>query len=418
MSTACTPLPLDGSSGISGILLSVDCQISEVVEQSFGRLFSAGGYFGTTLTICLTLYIAFLAYGLMTGHTRLNLTSMTPKVLAMGLVLTFVTAWPAYQTVVYGLLTKGPDEIAARLTGSDEGASVAFAKRLDSVFEKFAATATAMETRQVPLTIDQATQNPQAVIPLTQTKSSSSDMVWASGLILLLSTVGILILARLVLTLLLAVGPLFVIFALFPKTRGLFESWLRTALSLAFVPMLVTLGGSAALSLLSPAISAISVEPVNGVRDIQPIIVLFMGSIIYAAFLALLMSIAFNLVKQWQPFGASHHSESSRSQAQNVTGLRSGYTPISTPQPMATSQSGSSNSYASVPNRRSESVAVTLSSPTLRAPDPTYKQAPSRIGLGQRFRQTATPMPLNKALAKPLAGPSTAKDSVPKKAAT
>lgn len=381
----CPGMPLSGDTGISGALMSVDCQIGRVVEDSFGRLFGTGGYLGTALTICLTLYIAFLAIGLMTGRTRLTLTTMTPKVLAIGLVLTFVTAWPAYQTVVYNLLTRGPDEIAAALTGSDEGASAAFAKRLDVLFVHFADAATAFEqTSQAPATTTAPTvQNPQPVnLPIRNGKSSASDMLWSSGLILLLSTVGVLVLSRLILTLLLALGPLFVVFALFTQTRGLFEGWLRTSIGFAFIPMLVTLGGSAALSLLTPAILSISGDPMQTVRDIQPIVILFMGSVIYAAFLILLMVVAFNIVKNWNPL---------RSRGDSITDVQtaaatSAAVMVAAGNSSLITQGGGAGGFSRSSSRdtRVQTVTTTLSS-TPQAGQLTSAAA-RRQGLGQRFR--------------------------------
>ncbi|BEV10666.1 type IV secretion system protein [Asticcacaulis sp. DW145] len=410
----CPGMPLSGDTGISGALMSVDCQIGRVVEDSFGRLFGDGGYLGTALTFCLTLYIAFLAFGLITGRTRLTLTTMTPKVLAIGLVLTFVTAWPAYQTVVYNLLTRGPDEIAAALTGSDEGASAAFAKRLDVLFLHFADAATAFEqTSQASPTAAPTTapsvQNPQPVAPpIRNGKSSASDMLWSSGLILLLSTVGVLVLSRLILTLLLALGPLFVVFALFTQTRGLFEGWLRTSIGFAFIPMLVTLGGSAALSLLTPAILAISGDPMQTVRDIQPIVILFMGSVIYAAFLIMLMVVAFNIVKNWNPLRGRGDSAADV-QAAAVTSAAviaaAGGSTLITQGGGTTGPGGRSSSR----DTRVQTVTTTLSS----APQAGQLSGgvTRRQGLGQRFRSAPgsaapssaspktppTPTPLSKA---------------------
>ncbi|MFP1129325.1 type IV secretion system protein [Asticcacaulis sp. W401b] len=408
----CPGMPLSGDTGISGALMSVDCQIGRVVEDSFGRLFGTGGYLGTALTICLTLYIAFLAFGLITGRTRLTLTTMTPKVLAIGLVLTFVTAWPAYQTVVYNLLTRGPDEIAAALTGSNEGASAAFAKRLDVLFVHFADAATAFEqTSQATPAASAApsVQNPQPIAPpIRNGKSSASDMLWSSGLILLLSTVGVLVLSRLILTLLLALGPLFVVFALFTQTRGLFEGWLRTSIGFAFIPMLVTLGGSAALALLTPAILAISGDPMQTVRDIQPIVILFMGSVIYAAFLIMLMVVAFNIVKNWNPLRGRGDSaadvQAAAVTSAAVIAAAGGSTLIT-----QNSQSAAVGGRSSSRDTRVQTVTTTLSA------TPQAGQLSGgvtrRQGLGQRFRaapgsaapasssaKTApTPTPLSKA---------------------
>ncbi|MFT3996587.1 MAG: type IV secretion system protein [Asticcacaulis sp.] len=382
--TPCPPMPLNGDTGISGALMSVDCQISHVVEDSFGRLFGTGGYLGMALTIALTLYIAFLGFGMITGRTRLTLNTMTPKILVIGAVLTFVTAWPAYQTVVYNLLTRGPDEIAAVLTGSQEGATATFAKRLDVLFVHFADAATAFEQTSAQVTGDAANGAANAMT-IRNGKSSASDMLWSSGLILLLSTVGVLVLSRLILTLLLALGPIFVVFALFGQTRGLFEGWLRTAVGFAFVPMLVTLGGSAALSLLTPAILAISGDPMQTVRDIQPIVILFMGSVIYAAFLIMLMIVAFNIVKNWHPLrgradrGGDTHLHAATSAAALVAA--SGATVIT--QGGATTAGGRSHTR----DTRVQTVTTTLSQTpqTAAAPADTVR----RQGLGQRFRPPA-----------------------------
>ncbi|WAC47294.1 type IV secretion system protein [Asticcacaulis sp. SL142] len=396
--SACPSMPLEGSTGISGALISVDCQISQVVESSFARLFGSGGMLGSVLTALLTLYIAFLAYGLITGRTRMTLTTMSPRVLAIGLVLTFVTAWPAYQTVVYNLLTRGPDEIAAALTGSPGGATIAFSRRLDVLFIHFADAATALE--------NSTAQTAQTTTSLMRNgKTTASDLLWGSGLILLLSTVGTLILSRLILTLLLATGPIFVIFALFSSTRGLFEGWLRTAVGFAFVPMLVVLGGSACLTLLSPVILAISNDPLKALNDIQPIVILFMGSIIYATLLLLLMWTAFNMLKGWHPLKG-------RSEPQTPENIQVAQT-LAAGQSAALQTQGlinrmgtaGSNTATSVSNSsRLQSVSTSLSTVQSAAGSSASSSSGTRRantvqGLGQRFRANA-PSPATAPLSK------------------
>ncbi|MEI9903746.1 MAG: type IV secretion system protein [Asticcacaulis sp.] len=115
-----------------------------------------------------------------------------------------------------------------------------------------------------------------------------------------MSTLGVLILTRLTLYLLLILGPVFIVFALFPQTRGLFNGWLRTSLVFALAPLLTVLGGTAALMLFVPLIQAIGDDPQAAVSAVQPMVILFMGSLIYCAFLFTLMWVAANLVKDWQ----------------------------------------------------------------------------------------------------------------------
>jgi type IV secretion system protein VirB6 len=278
------PAILSGDAGLAAGMSALDCQINAAVTLGYGRLFAPGGVFGGTLTSLLTLYVAFIAFGLITGRTRLTLPSMTPKVLTLGLILTFATAWPAYQAVVYGLLTKGPDQIASAFLGGHGGAARAFADRLDVLFEQMTDVAEAVSGQG------------QANAPNVQT---AIKLTWASALTLLISTAGLLIVSRIVLAVLLALGPVFIVLALFQRTRGLFEGWLKTATALAFTPMLLVLGGSGVLAALSPIIATIADDPAAAVQEMRPILTLFLGAVIYAMLLVALAWTAVSLTRGW-----------------------------------------------------------------------------------------------------------------------
>jgi type IV secretion system protein VirB6 len=281
---ACPAILPGGDAGLAAGIGALDCQINAAVTLGYGRLFGQGGAFGAALTTLLTVYVAFIAYGLITGRTRLTLPTMTPKILALGLVLTFATAWPAYQAMVYDLLTKGPDQVASAFLGAHGGATQAFAGRLDALFAQVAEVA-------------------QAVGALGHGPSGDGQvavkLVWASAITLLVSTVGLLVVSRIVLAVLLALGPVFIVLALFDRTRGLFEGWLRTTTALAFTPMLLVLGGSGVLASLSPVIAAIADDPAAAVADLRPIMTLFLGAIVYALLLIALAWTAVSLTRGW-----------------------------------------------------------------------------------------------------------------------
>ena len=59
--------------GVADALGKVDCLASEATAVSFGRLFGAHGSFQTALTIILTLYVALLAFNLLTGRSALEI---------------------------------------------------------------------------------------------------------------------------------------------------------------------------------------------------------------------------------------------------------------------------------------------------------------------------------------------------------
>ena len=290
MSLAACPGFNDQAFGVAHALASVDCRVGLVVTSSYGRLFGQDGVFGTVLTVLLTLYIGFIALGLMTGRTRLTLSGMAPKMLAVGLVLTFATSWPAYHAVVYGLLVGGPEQIATALAGGN-GDAAGFALRLDELLTRFVEVTKALG--------DNAPGASKALGPLAGPQIASS-LVWISGMLILLGSAGALVLTRIVLALLLAIGPIFVVLALFRQTRGLFEAWLRTALLFALAPTLTVLVGSGAVAVLGPIVAAIADDPVSAVTDLRPILELFMGSVVYIGLITMLMWTSASLVRGWR----------------------------------------------------------------------------------------------------------------------
>jgi type IV secretion system protein VirB6 len=288
------PAPSMDNPHIGPLLGSIDCHINSAVSASYGRLFgSAGAPLMTALTVMLTLYVAFIGLGLMTGRSG-SLRVLTPRALALGLILTFATAWPAYQTVIYGALVGGPDEVARALSGTHGGAAVAFADRLDDAVARIAQSASP-GGQNTPAA---APGTPAAGLPALP--SAQDALLWASLLILLLGTVGVLVTGKIILGVLLCVGPVFLVLALFSHTRSLFEGWLKTTLAFALTPMLATLTGSAALLFLDPAIEAVGREPTGEAAPSGPAAVLFLGSFVYGVLMVLAGRAAMTIGGGWR----------------------------------------------------------------------------------------------------------------------
>jgi len=276
--------------GVAHALGSVDCHVGLVVQSSYGQLFGQHGAFGTVLTALLTLYVGFIAIALMTGRTQLTLTGLAPRVLAIGLVLTFATSWPAYHATVYGLLVGGPEEIANALSGG-HGSALGFAARLDALLDRFADVARAMG--------DTAPGASKALGPLAGPQMAAA-LVWLSAMLILIGSAGALVLTRIVLALLLAIGPVFIVLGLFRQTRGLLEGWLRTTFMFALAPTLTVLAGSAAVALMAPLLDAIADDPASAITELRPILELFLGAIVYVGLIGMMMWTSASLVRGWR----------------------------------------------------------------------------------------------------------------------
>ena len=243
---------------------------------------------GAALTLVLTLYVGFLAVNLLTGRSRLGLSMLTPRAFALGLALTFATSWIAYQSVVWNLAVGAPDQIASVVVGTRGSATVVFADRLDDVFNAVAEAAASAQAAQSDSTPKAAGFTP-------------ADIVWLGAMLLLLGTVGILLVTRIALAALLALGPVFVILSLFRGTRGLFEGWLKSVALFAFTPMFAVLIGSGALAMLMPVIASLR----GGEIDMRAAVTVLLAAIVYCALMAIVLKVSVTITSGWRLPGSA-----------------------------------------------------------------------------------------------------------------
>jgi type IV secretion system protein VirB6 len=286
----CASFGADGPSGVADALGKVDCLASDATAVSFGRLFGAHGSFQTALTIILTLYVALLAFNLLTGRSALKVSVLTPRMMTLGLVLTFATSWIAYQSVVWNLATGAPDEIASVLVGTRGSATTIFAQQLDGVFNAITDAATAVTPAAAP-----GTPGVPVAVP---TLASPANILSIAGLILLLGTVGVLVVCRLALAALLIIGPVFIVLALFDGTRGLFEGWLKSVAMFALVPLLTVVMGSGALVAINPMVAGLGAG--GGPIELKSAVSILVASIIYVALMLVVFKVAGTLTKGWR----------------------------------------------------------------------------------------------------------------------
>lgn len=286
----CTELVNIASAGVAPALRAVDCVAGEMTAAAFSRLFGAEGAMAPVLTIVLTLYIAFFAISLLTGRSSLSVSALTPRMLTLGLVLTFATSWAAYSQVVWNLTVGAPDWIAGVVIGGSGPATQLFADRIDIVFAAIGQIAEAG-----------AAAGDQGATAGSGGMFQPADIMWLGALLLLLGTVGVLLTARIALAILLALGPVFVVLGLFEGTRGLTAGWLRGVALTALTPLFVVLGGSITLELMVPVLAALgaSLEGLSG----RAALALFLIAAVHVALMAMVMKVATTMVMSWQVFG-------------------------------------------------------------------------------------------------------------------
>ncbi|HEX6409662.1 MAG TPA: type IV secretion system protein [Sphingomicrobium sp.] len=350
--SSCPTFGDGGPSGIAEALRVVDCMSGEAASFAFSRMFGSDALLGQALTLALTLYIAFYAIGLLTGRTSLTVSSLTPRMMTLGIALTFATSWVAYQSVIWNLLVGAPDQIASLLIGSQGSATSLFADRLDMIFGVVAQAAALTEANT-------------AALPQSTSLASGPDLLWLSALLLLLGTVGVLLVARIALAAMLALGPIFIICGLFEGSRGLFEGWLKAAVLFALTPLLAVLIGGATIAMLSPMLDSLAAA--GGQVPLRLTTTLFLAAAVYCALMVLCLKIAGTMVAGWRlPFSVNRDRKDDGSPIASAQGQQQ---LITESEASSVQASGSSDPrMRAIVNAASSSAAPAHD----RSPAPTY----------------------------------------------
>jgi type IV secretion system protein VirB6 len=308
----------------------------------------------------------------------------------LGLVLTFATSWLAYQQVVWTLAVGAPDQIATLIAGTHGSATAAFAGKLDMIFQAIA-DSTHQQGPSEAVAAASATAN--GATPSGISMLSPQGMMWISGLMLLVGTVGVMVTAKVALAALLAVGPVFIIFILFPATRGLFEGWLKAVVSCAMIPLFTVLIGGATLALIAPLIRDALLQSTEIAA--KSATALFLGACVYCALMAIVARTAGAIVAGWRiPFLHAEPAAAAASAMPGTTILPPLLATGSGAQPMservrdmlsALPAAGGGTGEAAAGSAARHRTIVHAATPSLPAPQATRSDARLQ-GVGSRFR--------------------------------
>ena len=359
MSQFCQPTGLK-EQGITAGLQYIDCNSERIIEYAFNRFFGPGGALGWALTIILTIYVALIAFRLLSGRGRLS--ALPPRILGLGLILTFATSWIGYQSFVLNIALGAPEELAKILLNTKGSATYMFSRQLDIMFQAIA---------QVALQSRTAGVGPEGAAGVM---SAEGDLLWLGALMLLLGTVGVLIVARMALALMLALGPIFIILALFSGTRGLFVGWMKAVVMLAVTPLFAVLLGGGTPALIRPLV--VELAKLNGEIDMRIAVNIFLAASVHVALMLMAIKLSTTLVSGWRLPWAEPEAGASSSDNANAASAAAAVAASS----MAASAPASS--VESGPDQRTQSILRAVDQSAMPSP---ASETSERAGFARNF---------------------------------
>ncbi len=275
--------PAPGGALVQGLIGSVDCKVHGLAQAGYAALSAPGSPIAGLLTALLTLYVAFIGYRLILGHGTLRIGDVTISVLKMGLVVALATNWALFQTLVYDTLFQAPAELGAILLGQLQGPGATLGA------DPYAGLQIAFDTLQKAAG-QFAARAGGGSSAMQGGPGFAAFAVNAGGMVMLLSTLGLVLASKVVLAVLLAVAPLVAGLLLFEATRGVVEGWIKAMVALALAPMIATLALSLELAMLEPslkALAAMGAAQQFAEFDLAPAVTVLVLTLVFAAVLVL-----------------------------------------------------------------------------------------------------------------------------------
>jgi type IV secretion system protein VirB6 len=289
---------------------AVDCYIQSTVQAGYANLLGAGSVFNLALTIALTIYVAIIGYRLIFGRSALSVGEMMPRMIMIGAVLALTSNWATYQVLVYDVLTDGPQEIVRAMNPGDSDVR-GITERVDMLSGRMVDLAdawTEFDARPEQMLPTNPTAPEPATLPVTANNitavvapkdSLGPNVLLLSALFLVLASAGVLVVAKIILGLLLLLGPVFAVLGLFASTRGLALGWGRAAVMMALVPVMTMVTSVGAMTALEPILAQMYVSAGLGDFSLRAALTILVIVLIMVAVAVQLFRIGRTIVSGW-----------------------------------------------------------------------------------------------------------------------
>lgn len=181
----------------------------------------------------MIVWIAIWGYLAMMGQTQEPLKEGVFRILRLGFILSLGLTLGTYVGVAVHFLSKGPEQIAAVLTGSPHGS---IAVTLDNLYAKV-------------FMITEQCFHKGSIFNANLGLYVIGVGIMLAGTALMLGVAFFLLSAKIMTAVLLGIGPIFIALLLFKGTQRFFESWLNMVCNYGMILILAAALGTVALEL-------------------------------------------------------------------------------------------------------------------------------------------------------------------------
>lgn len=214
---------------IETLIDNIDAMILGFVQGSFGALTDSIHILWQLMFI---VFIAVYGYKVMISG-RFSASDMIVHCVKIIIILVVATQWDSFFTLVYNIVTDLPNDIAGQILQGSTNTLGSSAQPTDLMSANSGLS-------------DFFDRGMKIVEKIMEGAAMFDISTYAYAGCVFAGTVGftgyagmLIILSKIAVALLLAVGPIFILLLTFSNSRGLFEGWLRTLLNYSVIPIFV-----------------------------------------------------------------------------------------------------------------------------------------------------------------------------------
>ncbi len=266
---------------IEGLINQVDAIILTFVQGSFGSLT------GTIETLWRLMFIVFIAvYGykvIISGRfSGADLIQHSVKIIVL---LILATQWDTFFVFIYKMVTDLPSDIAGIIM-SGAASSFGDPAATDAASANTALTSFYDRSMEVSEKIVEGAGWDDFILYFY------AGAIWVGAIGFTGYATMLIILAKVAVAVLLAVGPIFILLLIFNNTKNLFEGWLRTLLNYAVIPIFVYALLALLLTLADAPLKFMEDNSATGSELMTPVAPFLMMSFVGTMLLAQIMNMA------------------------------------------------------------------------------------------------------------------------------
>ncbi|WP_432770572.1 MAG: type IV secretion system protein [Sphingopyxis sp.] len=298
------PTVAPGDPFLFGMLRAIDCHAQTIGASGYQALSSPLSTISLLTTGVLTIFVALFGYRMLVGQTP-ALRDLVIAIVKIGFVLMLVTSWPAYRTLIYDVVVRAPAELAAAIGTSAAlpGTHSGLAGRLHGIDEQIVEF-----SRLGSADISALRQNAGSGELPRFDPVKDRETIATGRSVYLAATLAAFGAVRLVAGVLLAVGPLFLLFLLFQGTIGLFAGWVRGLVWAALGSLATTIGFGVQLALFDSWLAQLLTLRRAGAPAYQAPVELFVISLVFALLSLALLYAAGRVASGFRIPDAVHHA--------------------------------------------------------------------------------------------------------------